>query len=543
MKTTNILDIKYLKDGGWWFSQFGERPSRVSENARPWESRNGVYVLKNRNSLSIVTDDFGSVPVFFDLKNILFSNDLQHLNFDNVQTEWFDKPAFWESMIYDYSFNSRTSIKNIIQVPGGSIFAFNFQSREWSIERWNYFNVKETGFEESKLLASIDQRLLDLCDQYWKSLNPDSFILLPLSGGLDSRLLAVYLVLTGDPNRIKAVTFGFSKKSQEYMIAKQVCEELGIKKHWFHPVSREIYTENASDFWKPWRGCLSAAHGHLYSFLKATDCVNALLVTGFLADPIVGFAASERKQPALSLEKQPVYLHLLSDAKELGIEDGIFADIKADLNKTYREWLENCNRFEFGEYLYLSQRQSKTYALLLQAYRDHCRVVIPFADPALATLFLSAPYVLRKDKEIIRKLLSNKNANLANLKDLSSSISKRTAQQFLRSELRKWSSRISLILRLLTKDKVRYFSPYWTEDLIGAYRVECREAILTSLDSLYEQNILSDHQMCILKTKPLKSREVARISTVLSYLPAFLSEPSWSLADDNKLQPKREHSL
>ena len=162
--------------------------------------------------------------------------------------------------------------------------------------------------------------------------------------------------------------------------------------------------------------------------------------------------------------------------------------------------------------------------MLLQAYRDYCKVVVPFADPALVNLFLSAPYCLRKDKLIIRKLMLVRNSKVANLTDLSTAISKQTPQLLLRAKLRKWSSRISLILRLLTNDKIKYFNPYWTEDLIGAYRVECRKPILTSLNALYHQGVLSTQQLLVLKPKPIRSYEVARIGTILSYFPAFVEK-------------------
>lgn len=264
---------------------------------------------------------------------------------------------------------------------------------------------------------------------------------------------------------------------------------------------------------------MSVSHGHLYSFLKRFNLQNAILVTGFFADPIAGYAASRREGLGFPIENQPVNIQLTSREGELLIKEDIVNGIKKDLNKLYCEWEQNCNRFEFSEYLYLSQRQSKTFSLLLQSYRKHCDIVTPFADPLLASLFLSAPYDMRKNKQTIRDLIHRNNNKLANIKDLSSAITKNTIENHLRSELRKWSSRVSLGLRVLTKDRIKYFNPYWTEDLIGAYRVECRKAILFALKNLSDQGILSEHQVNILKSKPIRNHEISRIGTILSYMP------------------------
>lgn len=249
MRSNNILYVDNIKYQGKWFSQFGLKPIDVKKEEEPWKHRNGIFVFRDSRTISIYTDNFGTTPVFYDIENNLFSNDLEHLSSEQVNSKSLDRISFWESMIFDYSFDVRTSIKNIIQIPGGSTFKYSIRTRKWSIDRWNYFDVHKCSVNNSLLLGLIDKQLLRLCEQYWTLLKPNGFILLPLSGGLDSRLLAMYLSLTGDTKKIKAVTFGFSKKSQEFSIAKRVCEELGIEEHYFHPVSRDSYREITGEYW------------------------------------------------------------------------------------------------------------------------------------------------------------------------------------------------------------------------------------------------------------------------------------------------------
>jgi asparagine synthetase B (glutamine-hydrolysing) len=524
MKQNDLLKYKELPVGGWMYSRFGLPPKKISKAESIYKKTNGVFVFKKNNTIEIITDVFGTTPVFFDEINETISNDLRQINSnDNLSTK-IDFPGFWESVIYDYSFLSRTLNKGIIQVPGGSIFHFDYCSRKWSITRWNYFDISNFVGVSRDLLDLIDKRLTKICSNIWEKLPVGGKILLPLSGGLDSRLLALYLILTGDPKRIKAVTFGFSKKSYEYKIAKQVCENLQITDHTFHALPRDIYPEITQDYWQLWRGCLSVTHAHLFSYLKNNSNENNIIVTGFMADPIAGYAASQRQSPDVPLESCNVFKKLIFHANELRIDQSINDTIIADLITIYNEWKNNCHYIGFDEYIYLTQRQPKTFSLLLYSYKNYCEVSAPFSDPALVSLFMSAPFDLRKDKKIIRMLLNLRKPTLANIEDVSSAISKDyNITNISSASRRKRSSRFAVLLSVITNDSIKYFSPYWTEDLYNAFRCECRNDILATLRYFFENNIITDEQFILLSKKPLRSFEVSRCGKILSFLPASIN--------------------
>src|SRR5208282_4011555 len=102
-----------------------------------------------------------------------------------------------------------------------------------------------------------------------------------------------------------------------------ICAELKITDHIFHELPRDIYSGMSYDFWQLWRGCLSVTHSHLFSYLKSNSNENNLLVTGFMADPVAGYAASQREEPAMPLESFNVFNKLKYHADELGIDESI----------------------------------------------------------------------------------------------------------------------------------------------------------------------------------------------------------------------------
>jgi len=503
-----------------WFPAATLKPEEILPSIQePWRKANGLHVLRKGAKTIIHTDNFGTVPLLFDTKSKRIASDFRQMSPFDMSFQKIDVVAFWEGMVYDYALQTRTMNKDVIQIPGGSRLEFDCISGQWSLKRWNYFDVPGSCDCEDKLLTVIDERLESLCRYYWSMLPDDGYILLPLSGGLDSRLLAIYFARTGDPARITAVTFGFSRRSQEFRIARKVCEKLGINRHLFHQLPRDRYALHSTEFWRNWQGCLSVMHSHLYSFLHEHQPEKSLLVTGFFADPIAGYAAEPVLNSIPSIESSTAYKRLHATIEEMQLGDKIADSIRVDISHIFDEWQQTNPRFGFDEYLYLSQRQSKSYSPLLQMYRSNCMVVAPYSDPDLVKLFLSAPFNLRKDKLIMRKLIAIGNEHLAKISDVSSSITTNSLLYYLRAEWRKWCSRSTLIWNWATNDRLRYVSSYSTEDIKGALRSECRTDILAALEEFKKVGILTKYQRDVLRKKPLRSREVARIAQILTFSP------------------------
>lgn len=489
---------------------------------KAWECRNGFNISKSEKSIQICTDNFGTVPVYFDAENKIFSHSIKELPAKINSCEDIDQVGFWEGMIFDYPFLNRTMNKNVIQLQGGAEFNYDLNSNCWSSKRWNYFNSPPCGIKIAEdTVNAIDARLEQLCKSYWEMLPHNATILLPLSGGLDSRLLAVHLAQTGDPKRIRAVTFGYSKNSLEFRIANKTCKILGIDFHYFHPLSHRHYIECVDDFWDYGQGCLSVLHAHLFSFLRENIPENTLLVTGFFCDPIAGYAAQNEANKIASFDLKATKTHqkLFNESERLSINKDIYAQMLNDVNIIFEEWKANEPIYGFDEYLYQSQRQSKTFSPLLQMYRSFCPVATPFADPDLVKMFLGLPYGFRKEKYVIRQLISLRSNELLNIGDLSSSIS--TSNSILRGRAywRQWITRGAMSLNIISNDTLRLVSPYLTEDLFGSMRKECMHDITSVCEKFRNNKIIDGNQFNILNKKAINSREAAIHARLLTFSP------------------------
>jgi len=351
------------------------------------------------------TDAFASTPILFDSETKRLGDDFPALGITAMSPHEIDPVAFWMSLVWENPLGLRTVRTGVIQLPGGSHCEVDMSTGCIRTTRREFFHEPATSLSESDLLTALDSRLQAIARAVWEQVPAGGDILLPLSGGLDSRLLACHLATTGDPGRIRAVTFGYGPGSYEYRLARRICRDLKIERHEFHPLSRRIYAEVSEDFYRRYLGGLSVMHAHLYTYLRSHPPHNALLVSGFGADAISGWASMDPARMPSTLEGAKAFKGLAGVRDRYAMPGPIFDQIRSDLEMLWREWAPNHGDVNFDEYLYLSQRQTKAYMLLLNMYRDFCPVAMPFGDDELRRLLLSAPFRLRWRKRVSQLLL------------------------------------------------------------------------------------------------------------------------------------------
>ncbi|MDS0223824.1 hypothetical protein NDI54_21070 [Haloarcula sp. S1AR25-5A] len=173
-----------------------------------------VYNQKNKE-LYLVTDRLGSWPIYTYEKegDILFSTNLQDLaRQKQVNTKIIPEYLqFYTS--YGYVPGIRTPLKNIDQLPPGSISTLNSESKD-SQSYWEPEYTPEDRDPEktSKILHNLITQILK------DRLNSDQDVGMLLSGGSDSRLLLQAMPFSVDCYHMN------DWKNQEYKTAKKVSE-------------------------------------------------------------------------------------------------------------------------------------------------------------------------------------------------------------------------------------------------------------------------------------------------------------------------------
>lgn len=167
------------------------------------------------------TDWLASKPVFYNEKTGQASYNIEEIiDYSNLE---FDPEGFNNYLEFGYSVFGQTPIKNIKFLEPSTRFVpegpgkFRLEKSTDQIDE----RRKQTTAEED-LLGLIRQKI-----SRWEAKQTGK-IILPLSGGYDSRLLAQ---MTVDKSRLRAFTFGVSPdqtRSCEVVGAREIADRLGI---------------------------------------------------------------------------------------------------------------------------------------------------------------------------------------------------------------------------------------------------------------------------------------------------------------------------
>jgi hypothetical protein len=464
---------------------------------------------------------FGTTPVVYEAgRPSNWGEDCASLHLGRMRVRDVDEVAFWQGLIWDCPLGTRCTDRRIRYVPSHSraVMEGGAPTLEWLPAE-----AYPTDLSEKELVAYIDRALQSAVRQVLERLTPTGRVLLPLSAGLDARLLAVHLAQSGfDLRRVDLVTYAYGRSSLEYLLATRIGRILGFGRHHFWKLSRDSYFNHGRDFFDSWHGDLSVLHGHLYGFLQEHRTEYELMISGFLGDAVAGFAASPPGSSGDRLENTAVYRTLETRGTAMGLPGAVRGAIRQDLEVLYEQWRSSRVPVEFYEYYYHTQREPKMVGPLLQMYRKILSVGTPYGAPEVVRGFLACPYAIRKDKRISRMLLAHRCPEIASVPDVSSSLSDTT----ISSSLVRLSSiaigRIAIGTAYMTNDRLRPLNPFGTEDAIGAARKECRPAIVETIGGLLRAGLLTSGQSERFLRKPVRSYDVSPLYRIMSLRPALL---------------------
>lgn len=191
------------------------------------EDSTGQYAIihKTEDGWHIAVDHIRSWPIYYTTGPELVISDSSTAAHDSSSENNYDSLAASEYLFTSYVNGRDTLSKNVQQAEPGELITFQDQAAN-TIVRENYFTygsekqAKNGVFEElDDLFNDVFQRLIEYADG-----RP---IILPLTGGYDSRLIALKLADLGYED-IVAYTSAPEDGSDDLEKAKQVAEVLGF---------------------------------------------------------------------------------------------------------------------------------------------------------------------------------------------------------------------------------------------------------------------------------------------------------------------------
>ncbi|MDO6426506.1 asparagine synthetase B family protein [Thalassotalea sp. 1_MG-2023] len=199
----------------------------------------GFYslVLIKEGHVLVACDKTRSRPLFYalDAEHTLCISDSVALLVNKVGADQFSKISEQEFQLSGYVTGSDTLLKDVYQVQAGHMLFGNYQT----VEQACYFQFKPDNnnsvISQALLYSELDIAMTQAIEQLITYANGRQLVV-PLSGGYDSRAIAVYLKKSGYEN---IVTFTFGRmSSKEVVISKRIADSLGFPWHFVEYDSR-----------------------------------------------------------------------------------------------------------------------------------------------------------------------------------------------------------------------------------------------------------------------------------------------------------------
>lgn len=186
-----------------------------------------VFIIISENEFLFASDIIRSNPIFYTVNtgNIFISDDYETIlkELDNIEI---DKLSEAEFISAGFVSGHNTLIKEIKVTQAGEYLIYNGED----IQIKSYFNYsisEASSYNYSELVKSSQDIFNETFERLVKSLN-NRMAVIPLSGGLDSRLIACKLKELNYSN-VLCYTFGNPTDNFEKEISEKVARELGFK--------------------------------------------------------------------------------------------------------------------------------------------------------------------------------------------------------------------------------------------------------------------------------------------------------------------------
>jgi asparagine synthase (glutamine-hydrolysing) len=260
---------------------------------------NGEFaiVAETESKIFCAVDKIRSIPLFYTITEDTFivSDSACYLK-DKINHHLNEENAA-EFMLVGYVTGSDTLFNGIKQIRNGEILSY--QKETDSLKTSYYFRFLHGNYyelPEDKLFEMLDSVLVNVFSRLIEStIKQGKRLVVPLSGGLDSRIIVTMLKRLR-VNDVICISYG-REGNRQSMISKQVAKALGYE--WFFvkyttQKCHECCNSKEGNYFQEWAGNLSSLP-HIHDFLALRELKNqrkipdnSVLVPGHTGDVLSG---------------------------------------------------------------------------------------------------------------------------------------------------------------------------------------------------------------------------------------------------------------
>ncbi len=187
-------------------------------------------LIKTQEGMLIAVDTMSMFPIFYTcIDNQWLVSDSASILANTRKGISINDQAIAEFRAAGFVLSNETLVKEILRVKPGELLFLPNNNVEGNSNKpqsviWNYFLPKVV---TKKPVAQLEKQLVSVMDQVADRLlqsTNDQTLVVPLSGGYDSRLIACMLKKAGAK---KVICFTYGKPNPESTISQKVAEKLG----------------------------------------------------------------------------------------------------------------------------------------------------------------------------------------------------------------------------------------------------------------------------------------------------------------------------
>jgi asparagine synthase (glutamine-hydrolysing) len=226
-------DDRYLKDAELaGYFQTAATPSEFSDLLLRASGQFAVIVLRDDEAW-MATDRLRSIPLFYYNAETSIISDSAYTIINEVPCLKINEDAVTAFVSMGYSLNDSTLVDSIYQVETGSLVILSQKTKKV----FYHYVTTSAIYERSIDKCSVELHTLleDIFRSNFLALK-DKFIALPLSGGYDSRLIAL-MCRKYHPERVLCYTYG-CESNPEFAPAEEIARRLGF------PWVKIVYNED-----------------------------------------------------------------------------------------------------------------------------------------------------------------------------------------------------------------------------------------------------------------------------------------------------------